>query len=72
LPSFLTVLSSLALAQSQRPQPLSRAALSEEAEFKRAIAASLAGAEVDEDDHDAQEDSPTMEELRRRRMARFA
>ncbi|GAA5999854.1 hypothetical protein JCM10207_005937 [Rhodosporidiobolus poonsookiae] len=61
----------------------SRAAQSEEEEFQRAVAASLALAsaqqpgqdgpaevEVDEDEH-AQEDSPTMEELRRRRMARF-
>ncbi|GAA5902581.1 hypothetical protein JCM6882_009322 [Rhodosporidiobolus microsporus] len=59
--------------------PVSRAAQSEEDEFERAIRASLAdagggdgsvAAEVDEDDH-VQDDSPTMEELRRRRMARF-
>ncbi|GAA6041114.1 hypothetical protein JCM8097_004119 [Rhodosporidiobolus ruineniae] len=64
-------------SSAQRPS-LSRAAASEEAELARAIQASLAHAqesgvevEVDEDDHDAQEDSPSMEELRRRRLARF-
>ncbi|GAA5820684.1 hypothetical protein JCM11251_003111 [Rhodosporidiobolus azoricus] len=65
--------------------PVSRAAQSEEDEFERAIRASLAESaggtggdggtiggseEVDEDDH-VQDDSPTMDELRQRRLARF-
>ncbi|BGP16674.1 hypothetical protein JCM10213v2_004676 [Rhodosporidiobolus nylandii] len=61
-----------AMKESLKP---SRAALSEEAEFERAIAASLAqssdaDAEVDEDDH-VQDDAPTMEQLRAMRLARF-
>ncbi|GAA5907034.1 hypothetical protein JCM5296_006573 [Sporobolomyces johnsonii] len=55
----------------------SRAAQAEEEEYQRALEASLAEAgqaeqeeEQDEDDVE-QEDSPSMEELRRRRLARF-
>ncbi|GAA6003713.1 josephin domain-containing protein [Rhodotorula paludigena] len=61
---------------SQASMP-SRAALSEEEEFQRAVQASLATVggeqeEVSEDDApQGDEDSPSMEELRRRRLARF-
>ncbi|GAA6061490.1 hypothetical protein JCM10212_002569 [Sporobolomyces blumeae] len=63
----------------------SKAAEHEEAEFQRALQASLAatqggtnggGGETDEhreeEEEEAEEDAPTMEELRRRRLARFA
>lgn len=55
----------------------SRAALSEEEEFQRAVQASLVtvGGELEEVSEDdapqGDEDSPSMEELRRRRLARF-
>ncbi|BGP48641.1 hypothetical protein JCM10450v2_004517 [Rhodotorula kratochvilovae] len=52
----------------------SRAAQSEEDEYQRAVQASLAeagGAAGASDEEGGEEDSPSMEELRRRRMARF-
>ncbi|GAA5958045.1 hypothetical protein JCM8115_001111 [Rhodotorula mucilaginosa] len=65
------------------PKVPGRAALSEEEEFRRAVAASLAEAnnsgngdgggitESEASEDEGGEDSPTMEELRRRRLARF-
>ncbi|KAG0662144.1 hypothetical protein C6P46_003537 [Rhodotorula mucilaginosa] len=65
------------------PKVPGRAALSEEEEFRRAVAASLAEAnnsgngdgggitESEASGDEGGEDSPTMEELRRRRLARF-
>lgn len=68
------------------PQPSGHAALSEEEEFQRAVRASLAeaggagqggddgGGNVTESEGSQEpegEDSPTMEELRQRRLARF-
>ncbi|GAA5979690.1 hypothetical protein JCM5350_003815 [Sporobolomyces pararoseus] len=61
-------------ANSARPR--SRAAEAEEEEFQRALQASLEGAQAEGKDQgeamdEEEEDAPTMEELRARRLARF-
>ncbi|GAA5950516.1 hypothetical protein JCM3765_000515 [Sporobolomyces pararoseus] len=63
-----------AIEESLRPR--SRAAEAEEEEFQRALQASLAGAQAEGKDQseameEEEEDAPTMEELRARRLARF-
>ncbi|SCV72027.1 BQ2448_4721 [Microbotryum intermedium] len=59
-----------ASTSNQRPVPTSET--TEDLELQRALKASLLDdVEVDEDDH-ALDDTPSMEELRRRRMNRFA